>query len=172
MSKNKKMIKKLWWIIPTLLVVAFFYKVLSTSKNIEGMQKISNLGNEHIESLDALHKPYNSNPPTSGPHMGNIAPWGISTEIIPDELQVHNLEDGGVIIQYNPDKISKDDRDKLENIVRKNSGKNLISAPRYDMEYNIALTAWNKLLPLENFDEKKINAFIDKFEGLDHHVRF
>ena len=46
-------------------------------------------------------RPYNSEPPTSGPHLPYIAPWGIHTRPIPNELQVHNLEDGGVMVQYN-----------------------------------------------------------------------
>ena len=45
------------------------------------------------------HVPYNSNPPTSGPHVGNLANWGVHFQPIPDELQVHNLEDKGVVIQ-------------------------------------------------------------------------
>jgi hypothetical protein len=54
------------------------------------------LGNAHIQTLTDPHAPYNSDPPTSGPHLPYIAPWGIHTEPIPKELQVHNLEDGGV----------------------------------------------------------------------------
>lgn len=171
MAENKKMMKNLWWIVPIFFLVVFLYKAFSTSEDLEGVQKISNLGNEHIVSIEAEHNPYNSNPPTSGPHTGNKAPWGVGTEIIPDEMQIHNLEDGGVIIQYNPEKISKDEMKQLEDIVRGSSRRNLIAAPRYDMEYNIALTAWNKLLSLDNVDELKIKAFINKFEGTDHHVR-
>ena len=44
------------------------------------------------------HERYNSLPPTSGPHYPFTAPWGISSEPIPEELQVHNLEHGGVFI--------------------------------------------------------------------------
>ena len=36
-------------------------------------------GNAHIRTLDEPHPPYNSDPPTSGPHFGGLAPWGIHT---------------------------------------------------------------------------------------------
>lgn len=62
---------------------------------------VATLGNEHIASLTSGHPPYNSDPPTSGPHVGYIAPWGTHTVPIPKELQVHNLEDGGVAVPYN-----------------------------------------------------------------------
>src|SRR5262245_44426724 len=53
-------------------------------------------GNRHIQTVTDPHEPYNSDPPTSGSHLPYIAPWGIHTRPIPRELQVHNLEDGGV----------------------------------------------------------------------------
>ena len=40
-------------------------------------------------------------PPTSGPHYSQLADWGIHDEPISNELQVQNLEDGGVMVQYN-----------------------------------------------------------------------
>ena len=58
-------------------------------------------GNRHVMTLKETIPPYNSTPPTSGPHLPYIASWGIYTEPIPDQLQVHNLEDGGVLVQYN-----------------------------------------------------------------------
>src|SRR5262249_59233582 len=69
-------------------------------------------GNRHVMTLKETIPPYNSTPPTSGPHLPYIASWGIYTEPIPDQLQVHNLEDGGVLVQYNcpdgcPDLVAK-----------------------------------------------------------------
>jgi Protein of unknown function (DUF3105) len=48
-------------------------------------------GNLHVQTLSEPILPYNSDPPTSGPHLPYIAPWGIHTEPIPKQLQVHNL---------------------------------------------------------------------------------
>ena len=54
-------------------------------------------GNEHIASADAPHAPYNSDPPTSGPHLSSLMAWGVYTETMKSEEFVHNLEDAGVI---------------------------------------------------------------------------
>src|SRR2546422_553193 len=65
-----------------------------------------------VRTFSEAIAPYNSDPPTSGPHMPYIAPWGIHTEPIPRQLQVHNLEDGGIMVQYHcpqgcPDLVAK-----------------------------------------------------------------
>src|SRR6202040_1843195 len=57
-------------------------------------QWVPSLGNAHLGSAEDKHLPYNSSPPTSGPHLPYIAPWGIHPEPIVKELQVHNLEEG------------------------------------------------------------------------------
>src|SRR5262245_30963291 len=64
-------------------------------------ERFPDLGNEHIQTASDPHVAYNSDPPTSGAHLPYIAPWGVHTRPIPLELQVHNLEDGGVVVQYN-----------------------------------------------------------------------
>ena len=40
---------------------------------------VPSLGNEHIPTAETPHVPYNSDPPTSGPHLPYIAPWGVHT---------------------------------------------------------------------------------------------
>ena len=54
---------------------------------------------EHIpvgESAD-----YRTIPPTSGPHWAATAQCGVHDDPLPDELIVHNLEHGQVVISYN-----------------------------------------------------------------------
>jgi hypothetical protein len=57
-------------------------------------------GNAPIETPSDPHAPYNSSPPSSGPRFGGLANWGISSEPIPPEVCVHNLEDGGIVFAY------------------------------------------------------------------------
>lgn len=122
-------------------------------------------GNRHL-SEGEIFEGYNSTPPTSGPHYNRLANWGIHDQPIPNELQVHNLEDGGVIIQYN--NVPQDVIDKLKGIVSRYDTR-VILAPYPDMEYKIALTAWTRLLPLDEFDEQRIVQFIETYRGIDHH---
>jgi hypothetical protein len=142
------------------------------------------LGNDHIATIESPHPPYNSKPPTSGPHVPMVARWGIYRSPIPNELQVHNLEDGGVVIQYNC-KECNDLVQKLEQLgkeyfqkaqeekkkVERSRYEHLIVAPYPGMESVIALTAWGKIDKLEQFDEARIKRFIEAYIGIDHHPR-
>jgi hypothetical protein len=130
--------------------------------------KFPDLGNLHIQAASDPHVPYNSEPPTSGPHLPYVAPWGVHTRPIPNELQVHNLEDGGVMVQYNctcPELV-----DKLRGIVTRYD-KYVVLAPYPNMTTRIALTAWTRLDGFEELDEKRIVRFIDAYRGIDHHKR-
>jgi hypothetical protein len=131
-------------------------------------EKLPDLGNLHIQTASDPHAPYNSEPPTSGSHLPYIAPWGVHTRPIPNELQVHNLEDGGVMVQYSC--TCPELGDKLRGIVGRYD-KFVILAPYPGMKTRIALTAWTRLDRFEEFDEKRIVRFIDAYRGIDHHKR-
>jgi hypothetical protein len=131
-------------------------------------EKLPDLGNEHIQTSSDPRIAYNSDPPTSGPHLPYIAPWGVHTRPIPLELQVHNLEDGGVVVQYNctcPELV-----DKLRGIVAKYD-KHVILAPYPGMKSRIALTAWTRLDRFEELDDPRVVRFIETYRGIDHHKR-
>ncbi len=150
-----------------LLVVAGVvgYFAYQATPGQPGQQK-ADLGHLHIQTPDTPHGPYNSDPPTSGPHLPYIAPWGVHTRPIPPELQVHNLEDGGVLVQYNcecPDIVAR-----LGDIVRRYD-KFVILAPYPTMKTRIALTAWTRIDAFDEFDARRVTRFIDAYRGIDHH---
>ena len=129
-------------------------------------EKFPDQGNLHIARETAPHEPYNSDPPTSGPHLPYVAPWGVHTRPIPRELQVHNLEDGGVVVQYScecPELV-----ERLAKIVRRYP-KQVVLAPYPDMKARIALTAWTRRLTLDDVDEAQVVRFIEAYRGVDHH---
>jgi hypothetical protein len=130
--------------------------------------KLADLGNAHIQLATEPHVPYNSDPPTSGPHMPYIAPWGIHTEPIVKELQVHNLEDGGVMVQYHCATACPDLVATLTEIVRRYETQ-VILAPYPGMRTRIALTAWTRLDAFDDLDEARIVRFIRAYRGIDHH---
>lgn len=160
-----------YWVLALAVLVGLVALAVWQSKPIEGVERVADLGNEHIESITSVHEEYNSSPPTSGPHIGSIAPWGVHSEPIPNETQVHNLEDGGILIQYRGDRLSKEQIDELEEVGTATGRKHVIVAPYLEMEHTIAVTAWNRLLALESVDTDLIGQFIRKYEGLDHHAR-
>lgn len=113
-------------------------------------------GRDHI-TLGQTHAPYNSNPPTSGPHSEYAEKWGIFSEPQPDEKMVHNLEHGGIWISYKD--IDPETKTKLEAIAKANPG-SVIMTPRSANESKIAVAAWGRLLKLEEYNESKIIEFI------------
>lgn len=125
-------------------------------------QAVAIQGRDHIKQGDA-HLPYNTVPPTSGPHYEQSAPWGIHTQPVQDELQVHNLEHGGVMIQYN----TQDQTliSKLEQVAKTqpNYPCYLIVAPYPTISSPIALTAWGYILNLQQYDETQIVSFIKEY---------
>lgn len=121
----------------------------------------------HLASRSDPHPPYSSLPPTSGPHMGSRARWGIHKEPIPDEVQVHNLEDAGVMVQYNCEDCGILIR-RLESIVGRYD-EHVILAPYPRLDRKIALTAWGRIDKFDEFDEKRIVKFIEAYKGIDHH---
>lgn len=131
-------------------------------------QEVRSMGNQHIGPELVGSIAYNSTPPTSGPHLPQLANWGIHTEPIPNELQVHNLEDGGVMVQY-----SCSDCDELvgqlEAVVQRYHDR-VILAPYPTMDSLVALTAWGHIDTLDGFDEDRIVAFVDAYAGVDHHA--
>lgn len=149
-----------------VIAVALLMVVLALLSRQPG-ESVETMGNQHIESPDSEHAPYNSDPPTSGPHTGYLAPWGVSDEPVPDEVQVHNLEDGGVAIQYG-DGVSPEQVKELANIT--GDYQRVILAPRPSLSENaIVLTAWGRIMRLDGVDEDRIRDFIGTFEGVDHH---
>jgi hypothetical protein len=121
-------------------------------------------GRGHIDEGEP-HEPYNSTPPTSGPHYGFTVPWGVSSEPIPPEVQVHNLEHGGVLLQYNcdcPEAITL-----LQRFADPETGypTKVIVAPYPDMPTEIALSAWGRIWTMSaaELTVDRVRAFLDGY---------
>jgi hypothetical protein len=138
------------------------------SANIPGQQQFPNLvpppASPHIADVTSPHGPYNSNPPTSGWHYGGgTAPWGVQTQPVADELSVHNLEHGGVVIHYRQG-LDQATVDQLTTLTRELQQQSpcivLVPRPADKMtESPIAVTAWTWLLREDSFDANTIRAF-------------
>ena len=120
----------------------------------------------HLLQVTDPHPAYNSNPPTSGWHTGgNIGPWGVTEQPIPDEITVHNLEHGGVIIHYRQD-LDQATVDKLTALTRQLQQQSpcvlLIPRPTEKLDKPIAVTAWTWLIKLDTFDATTITNFFRK----------
>ena len=128
---------------------------------------VEDQGRLHFASLSdrADQGYYITYPPTSGTHSPSWDRCGIFLEPVPEEIQVHNLEHGFVIIQYNSDDSAF--INELESVARDLPDWPLyyMFAPYPDMERPIALTAWNRLLFLDSVDEDAIREFADAYQA-------
>lgn len=131
-------------------------------------ERFGSQGNLHI-SLSADHVPYNSNPPTSGPHTPQLASWGAYYEVQPDERLVHNMEDGGVILWYRHG-TPEENEEHVSALEEVASGfPKTVIAPREEMPTTYALTAWTRLQRFDEVDRDGMREFIDAYHGIDHH---
>lgn len=132
-------------------------------------ERFRSQGNAHIGEGAALPN-YNSDPPTSGPHYPNITGWGSYDEVLPDPLLVHNLEDGGVILWYRLGTPEENEANiaALEQVAR--GYRRVVIAPRENLSSPYVLTAWTRLQRFDEIDETGMRAFLEAYEGLDHHA--
>lgn len=144
------------------LVVAFFI-VRSLEIGAPG-ERIAVAGvGQHVPEGRAVQ--YNSVPPVGGAHWPSPASWGASATQLPDERAVHNLEHGGIVIDYNG--ISADDLTKLKSLLssyprdRYNEVKLVIQPYDKIAPGTIALTAWGWRQLLTSYDAQTIRAFLD-----------
>jgi hypothetical protein len=95
---------------------------------------------KHLQNPDAKVK-YNSFPPSSGPHYQSPAPWNLYTDPVKQTILVHNLEHGGIILQYG--NVGEDTVRKIESFYQ-DDPYGLVVAPYSKLGRKIALTAWNE----------------------------
>ena len=116
-------------------------------------------GRTHVP-LDYKFK-YNSFPPTSGPHYQQWVLWGAYDQPVRLIQEVHNLEHGGVVIQYGS-KVPRSTVEQLTSFYQSDANA-LILAPLPALGNKIALGAWTHLATCTSFDEKAFAAFRDEY---------
>ena len=87
--------------------------------------------------------------------------WGDYTEPVPLIKEVHNLEHGGMIIQYG-NRVSKDDIASIDAFWRKDPTAMLV-APLPNLGNKIAMTAWTNWAECTSFNQKAFKAFQSAF---------
>jgi hypothetical protein len=116
----------------------------------------------HYTTLNPTPKPsWNSYPPSSGRHFYQWVLWGDYTEPVPLIKEVHNLEHGGMIIQYGS-KVPKADIQKINAFWQKDPTAMLV-APLPNLGNKIAMTAWTNWAECTSFNQKAFKAFQSAF---------
>ncbi|MFN8222329.1 MAG: DUF3105 domain-containing protein [Gaiellales bacterium] len=123
-----------------------------------------------VKSPDEISPEWNTDPPTSGPHWGETAVYGIYTEPLQQARVVHNLEHGGAFIQYGGD-VFPAEIEKIAAFYDDHKEGTLV-APYPVLEEKIALGAWiagkgrgqGVLALCTHVDRKAFTAFFDAFQ--------
>jgi len=110
---------------------------------------------------------YRTNPPNSGPHYAQWAPPGFYDRTLPDELLVHNLEHGHVIIHYRPDALTPEIEQHILGLTRSwtDNWAAVLAVPRPGMQHAFTLAAWRHLMRLDEYDRELVELFVDAFIG-------
>jgi hypothetical protein len=112
----------------------------------------------HYLTLNPSPPPHwNSFPPTSGLHYGQWVLWGDYTQPQPLIKSTHNLEHGGVIIQYG-NKVPQSDITKINDFWQSDPNAMLV-APLPKLGNKIALTAWTQWAECTHFNQKAFSKF-------------
>jgi hypothetical protein len=142
-------------------------------------------GHAHLGADEPDDFVYNSDPPTSGPHKEIFSDQFVNPSPLPTYEQVHLLEHGNVLLQYNcacPDVAASlaaiayqyDSKSIAPNELQptaqevqagEEQGHAVIVAPYPHMKSRIAVTAWTKLGTLTSVDKQKIESFITLYLG-------
>lgn len=132
-------------------------------------ERFASQGNVHV-ALGTSTPPYNSDPPTSGWHTAELAPWGSHLEVQHDQRLLHNMEDGGVVLWYANGTIDENREHvaALEAVVPRAYAR-VVIAPRDGMPTTYAATAWQRLQRFDAIDADAMQGFIAAYHGIDNH---
>jgi hypothetical protein len=134
------------------------------------LQVAEALPGEHSVEPDGTSEDWNTDPPTTGPHYGIAAIFGIYDEPLQQARVVHNLEHGGIFIQYGED-VPEETVSSLRDLYdRHKNGTIMAPLPRLGDEF--ALGAWvvegeegnGYLAKCAAYNEEAVEAFFDAFQ--------
>lgn len=133
------------------------------------------MGAQHVEEL-AEGFEYNTFPPTSGPHFPAPATWDVYSDPVEQFRLIHNLEHGGLVVQYGEDVPESAVAQIREWYLDDPNG--IIVAPLPALKDKIALAAWTSpdaapgqeprpgqgvVATCAKFDAGAFDAFKDKY---------
>ena len=123
----------------------------------------------HVEPGAPL--PQRNRPPTSGPHYGGRATYGVFKEPVEPGAWIHALEHGAVVIAFRCD--SPDACDSIAGQVEREvydparpgrfGERKIVATPYQEMPGPFAVLAWGRILELETLDAVQMTSFYDRY---------
>ena len=130
-------------------------------------RKMPDRGRQHIETGAAIT--YQEYPPTSGSHWPVVAKWGVYPEAVPEEVFVHNLEHGGVVLLYRCATPCSDVVRQLQEIFdglprSKFGHAKVLISPSTRIKTRFALLAWTRLDEFDKLDRERVLRFVQAWQ--------
>jgi Protein of unknown function (DUF3105) len=124
----------------------------------------------HVEELPGDYE-YNSIPATSGLHYPVPAIWNLYDQPVPQINYVHNLEHGGMVVQYGSE-VSDEDVASLASWYQQDPRGLLVAPLAEELEKEdptladtIVATSWTHMMRCGAFDEDALDDFSDSYRG-------
>ena len=142
---------------------AFMTLVEAGQGALDKVERRPEAGRDHVAPGATVR--YADPIPTSGPHDPNAVIGGVYDQVQRNELLVHSLEHGMIVVYY--DRPAPGVLDQLRDWAGLYAGPfdGIVVAPKPVLDGAIVLTAWNRILRLDPFDPAAAAAFIDTFRG-------
>lgn len=108
---------------------------------------------------------YQYSPPSSGPHYPAPASWTTAKDTIPPGTWVHNLEHGGIVLLYDPARVTPAQQKQLAGLFQQVPNDpsfqehKLVVTPYPKLDHLIRVQAWGWTLPLDSVNANVIVAF-------------
>ena len=172
-KRQNKLISTLIWGSFALVVVGLFGYIIWRAVQPAAGEAVPIMANSEAHVNEGEDPgPFNSDPPTSGPHYAEEYEAGFY-DLSSPEAQVpypegylgHNLEHGYVIFWYNCELVDENECSELKDQIKESMADNgqtkLIAFPRNSMNVPVAMTTWGQLLKMETFDAKAARIFVN-----------
>ena len=143
-----------------IAAVIVFVVTRPEPEELVDVETFADMGGGHLAEGEAPPV-YNSSPATSGEHASSPVPCGIVATQVLDQFQVHNLEHGTVIIQYQPD-LPETELTSLQDYARSKPG-HILVAPNPDLSDPVVVTSWRRMLRLDSVDLNTIDVYYGEY---------
>ena len=124
-------------------------------------------GQRHVPSDVTVNYP--TAPPYGGPHVETpfLVRCGIYREQQTFEGVTHTMEHGTVIWYYHPDVVGPEEVETMRRLAGEllSDGRKLVLTPHREIQTPIALSAWGRLLGLQQYEADTIRAFVTAFQN-------
>lgn len=132
------------------------------------VQTFEPLGRGHVAELADDYE-YNSVPATSGVHSSQTAIWNIYDQPVPQINYVHNLEHGGVVVQYGSE-VPAATVDQIREWYQEDPRGFIVAplVPELEKEDptlpdKIVLVSWTHMMRCSSFDQEAFNTFSEDY---------